>query len=192
MGLPPLLDSNSFSSHRQTARQLVFTYIGYYRVVIHEYFSVSVRQTERLLDSSHTSNNQQPLSSGRCQYTLFRPALDGILHELSLPPRPHMVAQPGASGLFQGTHSYFDSPERRDSPKSKRARISIEDLSPVSTVPSVWSRGRRKSEVGTTSTFVLGEETRSPYASRVQVCSKIQNCMHFCQACAQIQNSYLI
>ena len=42
-----------------------------------------------------------------------------------------MVAQPGSSGLFSGKHSYFDSPEKPVSPQSKRARISIEELSPV-------------------------------------------------------------
>ena len=40
-------------------------------------------------------------------------------------------------------------------------------------------RGRRQIEVGTTSTFVLREETGSPYASRLQVYSKIQDCMNF-------------
>ena len=40
------------------------------------------------------------------------------------------------------------------------------------------SRGRRQIEVGTTSTFVLREETSSPYASRLQVYSKIQDCMN--------------
>ena len=42
-----------------------------------------------------------------------------------------MVAQHGSSGLFSGKHSYFDSPEKPVSPQSKRARISIEEVSPV-------------------------------------------------------------
>ena len=42
-----------------------------------------------------------------------------------------MVAQPGSSALFTGKHSYFESPEQPDSSAVKRARISIQEVSPV-------------------------------------------------------------
>ena len=42
-----------------------------------------------------------------------------------------MVAQLGSSALFTGKHSYFESPEQPDSSAVKRARISIQEVSPV-------------------------------------------------------------
>ena len=42
-----------------------------------------------------------------------------------------MVAQPGSSALFTGKHSYFESPDKPVSSAVKRARISIQEVSPV-------------------------------------------------------------
>ena len=42
-----------------------------------------------------------------------------------------MVAQRGSSALFTGKHSYFESPEQPDSSAVKRARISMQEVSPV-------------------------------------------------------------
>lgn len=88
-----------------------------------------------------------------------------------------MVAQPGSSALFTGKHSYFESPDKPDSSAVKRARISIQEVSPVDRM--MVSAEERQSEMTTfgfdSARAVIGVFRRVP-----------QSCMEFTELVSDV------